>query len=84
MTTCSKSATSARSPSWSFRRNWPNTASPARGETAAVDAITPDDLAELMGGGDEGDSQGLPEGMTFEDDSAASLAEELGRRRYGI
>ena len=47
-------------------------------ETAAVDAITPDDLAELMGGGDEGDSQGLPEGMTFEDDSAASLADELG------
>lgn len=45
-------------------------------EPVGVGAISSDDLAELMGGGDEGDSQGLPEGMTFEEDSAALLAED--------
>lgn len=47
-------------------------------EAGGVGAISSDDLAELMGGGDEDDSQGLPEGMTFEDDSATSLTEESG------
>ncbi len=47
-------------------------------EAASPGAISSDELAELMGGGGEGDSTGLPEGMTFEDDSSASQAEELG------
>jgi hypothetical protein len=45
-------------------------------ETVGLGGITSDDLAELMGGGGEGDSTGVPEGMTFEDDSAALLTDE--------
>ena len=46
-------------------------------EPVGVGAISSDDIAELMSSGDDGDSVGLPEGMTFEEDSAASMAEDV-------
>jgi hypothetical protein len=46
--------------------------------SVAVGALTTDDLSDLMGTGDDGDSDDLPVGMTFEDDSLLASSEDAG------
>ena len=49
----------------------------------AVGALTPDDLSDLMGSGDDDDGS-LPVGMTYDDDSliASSADAESGDETY--
>jgi DNA-directed RNA polymerase subunit alpha len=47
-------------------------------DPSGVGVISPDDLSELMGGGEDGGPGTLPVGMTFEDDSIAEPADEPG------
>jgi hypothetical protein len=42
------------------------------GDSSDVGPFTADDLTELMGGGEDGDSTSLPSGMTFDDASPLS------------